>query len=295
MSRCIRVLVQTTTPARSDDWSVASLSLMADYLASLRDGDRWIEVVARNREAGADGADPLLLSIDRSGFDELWLFALDQGDGLTKAECQAIGRFRQRGGGILSTRDHQDMGASLCSLGGIGAAHYFHSRNPEPDPERQVSDDCDTPTISWPNYHSGSNGDYQVITEQAPRQPLLRRREGFGSISLFPAHPHEGAVGPPANDPNARVVAQGTSQVTGRPFNLVVAFDRSFDSNGNLLGRGVAESSFHHFADYNWDPRSGAPSFVTEPPGDGMRREPRAQADIRQYVRNLAFWLAPPP
>jgi hypothetical protein len=72
-----------------------------------------------------------------------------------------------------------------------------------------------------------------------------------------------------------------------------VAFESRTDGHGNRLGRGVAESSFHHFADYNWDTSRGAPSFVTEPDGQGMRNEPRALADIKRYVRNLAFWLAP--
>jgi hypothetical protein len=54
----------------------------------------------------------------------------------------------------------------------------------------------------------------------------------------------------------------------------------------------VAESTFHHFADFNWDPASGRPSFVTERPGNGLARSPEAQRSIRRYVRNLALWLA---
>jgi hypothetical protein len=73
-----------------------------------------------------------------------------------------------------------------------------------------------------------------------------------------------------------------------------VAFESHEDDHGNRLGRGVAESSFHHFADYNWDTSRGAPSFVTEPEGQGMRDDPRGVADIQRYARNLAFWLAPP-
>ena len=42
----------------------------------------------------------------------LWLFAIDT-TGLTVADCQGITRFRQRGGGIMATRDHQDLGISL--------------------------------------------------------------------------------------------------------------------------------------------------------------------------------------
>jgi hypothetical protein len=88
---------------------------------------------------------------------------------------------------------------------------------------------------------------------------------------------------------HARVIATGRSQVTGRRFNLAVAFEAH-----EGRGRAIAQSTFHHFADYNWDPRSGAPSFVDEPPGDAMVREPEALEDTRRYVRNLAMWLAGP-
>ena len=293
MDRTIRILVQTTTPGGRDDWSIDRLSLLTEHLASLREDGIRFDVTARNREVGRSGDDPLLASLDRSPFDELWLFALDTGDGLTAADCEGITRFRQRGGGILSTRDHQDMGSSLCTLGGVGDAHHFHDRNPEPDVERHQRDDVETPSISWPNYHSGHNGDFQTIVPVAPSHELLRRRDSSGLIERFPAHPHEGAVGVPAGDPSARVVARGTSLTTGRPFNLIVAFERSRGPGGGVLGRGVAESSFHHFADYNWDTSRGAPSFVTEPEGTGMKADPRALSDIKQYVRNLAFWLAP--
>jgi hypothetical protein len=284
--------VQTTIGFDPEDWSVERLSLMTDYLRSLRENDLSFEVTARNREASAGGDDPVLVALDRSRFDEVWLFALDVGHGLTARECAAITRFREDGGGVLATRDHQDMGSSLCTLGGIGAAHFFHSRSREPDPERQAVDDVETPTISWPNYHSGRNGDFQRISAVAPTHELMRRASGQ-AIELLPAHPHEGAVGVPAGEAGARVVAQGTSKTTGRAFNLVVAFERVHRPSGALLGRGVADSSFHHFADYNWDTSYGAPSFVTEPPGDGMQTEPRARPDVERYVRNLAVWLAP--
>jgi len=60
-------------------------------------------------------------------------------------------------------------------------------------------------------------------------------------------------------------------------------------------GRAVAHSSFHHFADYNWNPRSGCPSFVTDPEGDQVRVDANALDDIHAYVGNLARWLARDP
>jgi hypothetical protein len=39
--------------------------------------------------------------LDRSAYDELWLFAVDTGDGLHADELPGILRFRARGGGLL--------------------------------------------------------------------------------------------------------------------------------------------------------------------------------------------------
>ena len=295
MKRPIRILLQTTIPGVEDDWHIGRFSLLHQHLNSLKDqeGNSLCEVTARNREVDPAGDDEVLSRLDTTNFDELWLFAVDIGDGLTESDCRGITRFRQRGGGILATRDHQDLGSSLCSLGGVGRAHFFHTKHPEPDETRHTPDDLDNQDISWPNYHSGNNGDYQVITPVAPVHELLRNsHSASGIIEYFPAHPHEGAVGVPEDEDNARLVATGTSKVTHRPFNLLVAFDSGPDEHGNVLGRAVAESSFHHLVDYNWDTSMGCPSFLLEPPGHQIEEEPEKLADIKTYVRNVALWLA---
>jgi hypothetical protein len=244
MKTPIRVLLQTTIPFAEDDWHIGRFSLLRDELASRKDesGKPLFEVTTRDRESDAAGNDPVLSQLDAKDFDELWLFAIDTGDGLTKEDCQGITRFRQRGGGILTTRDHQDLGTSLCTLGGIGRAHFFHSKHPEPDPSRHVPDDPFTTSISWPNYHSGANGDYQTIKVEVPHEILRNESSPGGLLEFFPAHPHEGAVGVPEGEEHARVIATGRSQTTGRSFNLVVAFESSNDNHGNRLGRGIAGS-----------------------------------------------------
>jgi hypothetical protein len=156
---------------------------------------------------------------------------------------------------------------------------------------RHTPDDPYTTSISWPNYHSGANGDYQTIDVKFPHELMRNPGSPKGVIEFFPAHPHEGAVGVPEGEEHAQVIATGQSQVTNRPFNLVVAFESTPDCHGNTLGRGVAESSFHHLVDYNWDTDSGCPSFLTEPPGDGYKRNPQALEDIKTYVGNVARWL----
>ena len=294
MTEPIKILLQTTIPFKEDDWHIKRFSLLRDELAAQKDeqGASLYSVTTRDRELDSAGNDPVLSTLDQSHFKELWLFAIDTGDGLTVADCQGISRFRQRGGGILATRDHEDLGVSLCTLGGIGRAHFFHSTHPEPDVARHVPDDPYTKSISWPNYHSGANGDYQRIAVTSQHEVLRKLDSPTGFIQFFPAHPHEGAVGVPEGEQHARVIAAGKSQVTDRPFNLVVAFESAPDDHGNTLGRGLAESSFHHLVDYNWNTDMGCPSFLAEAPGDGYKRNPRALDDIKTYVRNAAAWLA---
>ncbi|HEY9502375.1 MAG TPA: hypothetical protein VIR01_12160 [Pyrinomonadaceae bacterium] len=292
MTKPGQILLQTTIPDVEDDWHVGRFSLLKEYLSSLKDeqGNNLFVVTARNRQTNVDGDDEVLSQLDTSQFDQLWIFAVDTGTGLTTQDCEGITRFRQRGGGILSMRDHQDLGSSLCTIGGIGRAHYFHTKQQEPDESRRARDDQATLQISWPNYHSGNNGDYQLIKAADPVHDLLRRPDGE-VIKYFPAHPHEGAVGVPEDDCHARVIATGESQATHHPFNLVVAFENAIDDHGNHLGRAIAESSFHHFVDYNWDISMGCPSFLIEAPGHQIENDPEKLSDIKTYVRNVAIWL----
>ena len=280
-----RLLLQCSIPFAADDWHVGRFSLLAEELS------RWADVTARNREPGASGDDPLLLHLGRNQFDEVWIFGVDGGRGLTSAECAALNRFHAEGGGLLTARDHGDMGLWLRTITRVGQAHFFHDPAcREPDPTRRCADDRETPGIAWPNYHSGRNGNVQEVEAIEPLHPLMRNGAGQGGrIAHFPAHPHEGAIGVPLEERGARAVARGRSLATGRQFALVVAFDRRAD----FPARSIAESSFHHFADYNWDTSRGAPSFVTEPEGDAIRRDPPLLDDIRAYVKNCVAWLAP--
>jgi hypothetical protein len=174
MASPIRILLQTTIPPIADDWNIGRFSMLRDTLAGLVDSDGTPLCVVTARDRAPPGAlDPILSTIDGMEFDELWLFAVDTGEGLDPKDCGAISRFRRQGGGLLVTRDHMDLGSSVCNLGGVGKAHFFHSTNPEPDESRRVIDDRETSYILWPNYHSGANGDFQSITAIGAPHPLL--------------------------------------------------------------------------------------------------------------------------
>ncbi|MET4426749.1 hypothetical protein [Mycolicibacterium sp. 624] len=277
-----KILLQSTIHKSPEDWDISRFALLADELRS-----RGHDVTARNRE-DAD-QDPILIRIDELDFDQLWLMAVDGGDGLTAAEADAIMRFRESGGGVLTARDHQDLGSCLVRLGSLGMVNQFHDESVDP---ATMCDDQDTPEISWPNYHSGANGDYQPVLISGSAHPLLRTtRTPSGRIEWFPAHPHEGLVSP--DGPFATALAQGRSTTTGRHFNLAVLLEGETGSDGRPMGRALAASTFHHFADYNWDLRSGAPSFVTEPPGTQIQDDPIHLDVFKDYVGNIADWLHP--
>lgn len=270
----MRVLLQTTIPTTIDDWSIARFSMLQRVLA-----ESGHDVTARDKNGS-------LANIDQEPFDQIWLLGVDAGDGLDEADCEGLTRFRKSGRGMFLTRDHQDIGSSICDIGGIGAMQHFHSRNLDPDESRHARDDRQATNIDWPNYHSGQNGQYQKIRVCGDVHPLLRRADG-SPIEWLPAHPHEGSVGVPPDTPHARVIAAGRSLATDREFNLIVAVE-----GDAAYGRGIAESSFHHLCDYNWDTRAGAPSFVTDPPDDEVLRDPARLADVKTYVANAARWLA---
>jgi hypothetical protein len=279
MNKPINILLQTTIEPTENDWHIGRFSMLRDYLASLRtsDGDPLFQVTARDRDP-IGAPDSVLSALDRSDYDELWLFAVDVGNGLEDEDRAGILRFRARGGGVMITRDHMDLGCSICDLGVIGAAHVFHTHNM--GPTTPPPDDRGTPQIQWPNFHSGANGATQRVEAVQPVHPIMR------DVTFLPAHPHEGAVIAPAAAPHARVIATGRSLASGQRFNISVAFERT-----ETDGRALAESTFHHFADYNWDPRRGCPDFVSETPVYDLPDSP-AMASVHSYVRNVALWLA---
>ena len=283
-----RILVKTTIGPVADDWHVGRFSLLTEHLRSLKDSSGGVlyDVVARDRNENPKGDDTDLLQLANGAYDQLWLIGTDVTGALTSADVENLAQFRRRGGGILLTRDHQDLGACLTRLGALGTTQYFQTANPDPDESHRSCDDVETPSISWPNYHSGANGDLQTIDAIHPVHALMRNASGT-AIRRLPAHPHEGSVGvPTALRHIARVVAQGRSLTTGVAFNLCVAVEEPD------MGRAVSDSSFHHFCDYNWNPRMGCPSFVNEPAGEEALSSPDALDDGHRYVENIAAWLA---
>jgi hypothetical protein len=289
MNKPIKILLQTTIETTANDWHIGRFSLLRDFLTGLTgaDGEPLFDVTARDR-ASVGAGDPVLSTLAASDYDEVWLFAVDTGDGLHADDRAGLSAFHRRGGGLMVTRDHMDLGCSICELDIIGATHLFHSHNRAAGSPLRAPDDRGTPQILWPNFHSGANGDAQRIAVAGAVHPVLRDPDSDdGVLHYLPAHPHEGAVDAPTGAELARVIATGVSKATGDVFNLAVAIEPSA-----AHGPALAQSTFHHFADYNWNPAFGCPDFVSEAPGSSLATTPHAMRSVHRYVSNVALWLA---
>ncbi|MEM8500512.1 MAG: hypothetical protein AAF542_21025 [Pseudomonadota bacterium] len=284
-----KVLLKTTVEETNNDWCVHRFQLLKDELEKA-----GFSVDCRNRINEENGNDKDFMSLPNSSYSQMWLFAIEANHGgLTKTDTVNIDVFRRNGKGLMLTRDHMDVGSTLVGIPEVGPAHHFHSVNPEIDRDRRRRDDTYSMHLDWPNYHSGLNGSCQQIVVTNREHPLLKRDNK--SIRYFPAHPHEGAVSiPQGTEDFASVIAKGRSALSGVEFNLIIAFESHLvgDDPTQQYGRTAMHSSFHHFADYNWDTSTGCPSFVSDPEGSGMSESTEAQQDIRIYCRNLAHWLS---
>ena len=150
MSKPINILLQTTIEPTDNDWHIGRFSMLRDFLSSLKaaDGSPQFNVTARDRDK-VGAPDAVLSTLDRSPYDELWLFAVDTGEGLMPEDCEGISRFHKGGGGLMLARDHMDLGSSVCTLAGVGAAHHFHSKNREADPSRWRPGQSSAGALRW--------------------------------------------------------------------------------------------------------------------------------------------------
>ncbi len=296
MARPSRILLQTTIPQVEDDWHIGRFSLLRDYLSGLRgeQGAPLFEVVARNREQ-PNGPDPVLSSLDSSDFDELWLFAVDTGNGLDPADCAAIGRFRKRGGGLMITRDHMDLGSSVLLARWRRRGALFSHEAPrsgrKPAAASTMSRRADA--ILWPNYHSGANGDFQDIRHRraAPSRAVTAERVGrdppFRRSSTMKARwARPRMIRPRGSSPPAKATS------TGRTFNLAVAFE-ALRSRRRAGDRRIHLPSFRRLQLGSLD---GLPELRQRSAGRWPRPcagSPARHRDLRQTTSPIGWLVGP--
>ncbi|HEV3152953.1 MAG TPA: hypothetical protein VGZ02_04050 [Candidatus Baltobacteraceae bacterium] len=253
----MKILIQTTTSRFDGDWHAATFSTLAKVLQN--DGHT---VVSRDREPGEDGSDPVLSSLAESDFGQLWLMAADRGNALSPKDVRAILRFRERGGGVLTAREHENYGTSILNLGTLGAVNHFKNFNPE----RGVRG----------RRRSRPQRDYRRIVALEPVHEVLRSANSpTGLVEFFPDHPNEGALSVPGHVPYARAIAASQGGPDGRTVNLAIAIENEPAAGGRPCGRAIAISSIHQFTDPVW----------------ALIEESGHLEAYKDYARNIARWL----
>ena len=165
----IKVLLQTTIPTTADDWIYRAFqsarTILARAAAPRRAPVRGDD--ARPRKSWRTRSRALHARSER--FDEMWLFAVDVGDGLTAAGLRGDFAFSEAGPRPAGHAGSHGFGILDLRFGEASARRItFIAATSTPMPARRAPDDSITTSISWPNFHSGANGDYQEIRAIAP-------------------------------------------------------------------------------------------------------------------------------
>ena len=98
------IKLRTTIVTTREDWSVARIELLGDFLREHKDGvgAALFAVAAGDREP-LESADPFLSILHRAEFDAMWSAAIDTGADLRPEECETISQVRRSDRGVLVT------------------------------------------------------------------------------------------------------------------------------------------------------------------------------------------------
>jgi hypothetical protein len=284
------------------------------------------EITTAHRDRNNTGAtlqgprlltDPDLNKLEN--FDVIWFFGFngDLDSGLSPAELELLDAFMKppKCGGVLVTGDHADLGKSIA--GQIKRAGQMR-RYPAPGdqgPGRNTTlEEGPDPNCI---FEAGDESDDRPQTIRYERFPVLSL-PGLnlyrphpvlcgpeGPIDVLPDHLHEGeAIVPTSEKLGAEWPTRGDGHQE-RPFVIAwgktkepEAGDREFgvvsayDGHTVDVGRIVADSSWHHWFDFNITGIPEGPPYYA-----GFDATPAGQAALKKidaYFLNCGVWLAPP-
>lgn len=250
---------------------------------------RSMRVEVRSRVAGVTITGPLL-----ADYDEVWFFLRSlAGPPLAAEESEALRVWMDAGNGVLVTGDHtESFAGEWLGLGApvgraIPRAGKLRGWGKGPGTERVDSlDSVEIDGPAGPLDERQRDGAPQrlilPVLADSRRHPIFHGR-GARLLDRLPDHMHEGAVRIAAADwagePSPVVIARGVDHWRAQCFDLMVAWDGHV-SPGGAKGRILADSSWHHYVDFNL-------ATIAEAGGEAWDK-------IQELYCNQAVWLAPP-
>jgi len=250
-------------------------------------------------------------SVNLNDFDQIWLFGINSGGGITTSEKNAIATYMNGGGGLFATGDHGSLGNAMC--GDIIRVKDMRHWNDTPNSLNDTNEvsmtgrrrnDTNAP---HPGNASATTFDHQ--SDNVPQRigvkkfgagflphPLLSISTSIrpsGIIDIMPDHPHEGecarettftvnSVAIPTQIISTSFVPGGNTS-GGKDSTDPHCFPSIsvWDGRAANVGRIVSDSTWHHFVNINLN-------------GSGSAQGGLSTSDfnvVRQYYMNIATWM----
>ena len=253
-------------------------------------------------------------------FDEIWFFGFKREPDLTKKEEALLDQFmgRDRRGGVLVTGDHENRGRSIAGqITRAGKMRQYPAPGSEPPGwNTTLEEGPDENEVFDANDQHDDRAQKIRLTHFPLWTPLGFRRcfrphpvmcGPNGLIDVFPDHEHEGEAVTPKKPSAAEwpkvnghrelpvVIAWGKiKDPCADKFGQEIGLVSAYDGHQVNVGRIVADSSWHHWFDFNL---LGLPHRHPPDPYAGFDATPEGRAILSKldgYFLNCATWLAPP-
>jgi len=282
------------------------------------------QITLGHRSASTLSSNPLVVtqinnfnfqtSVTLNDFDQVWLFGINPGAGLSASELPIVETYMNDGGGVFATGDHGFLGSALCgNIQRVKDMRYWSDTPSSVDDTNEVGmsgkrrNDTNRPRAGDATSLHFDNQSDNIPQTIAVRtfgggmpHPLLSISTSVrpsGIIDIMPDHPHEGECKPetsftvngvtvPTQVISTSFVLGGstTSGGVGKALTDPHCFPSIAVWDGRLanVGRIVVDSTWHHFVNINLN-------------GVGSIQSGLTTADfsvIRQYYMNVALWMS---
>ena len=254
-------------------------------------------------------------SVTLNNFDQVWLFGIESGGGITTNEINKIDSYMNGGGGLFCTGDHGSLGKTMCgAIPRVKDMRIWDNTNASND-INEVSmngarrNDTNRPSVGQSVAISFNNQSDNIPQNIAVRtfgsglpHPLLSistSKRASGIIDIMPDHPHEGectqekifTVTNPITGATQTISSQiiatsfvlGGNVSGGKAATVPHCFPSISVFDGRLanIGRIAIDSTWHHFVNVN---------LVASGAGVGLSN---ADFDaVQQYYMNIATWIS---
>ncbi|WP_396152166.1 hypothetical protein [Flavobacterium sp.] len=263
-------------------------------------------------------------SVTLNTFDQVWLFGINSGSGLSATELPIMENYMNGGGGVFATGDHGSLGSALCGNIPRVKDMRFWTDLPSDITDQNAAmrgafrNDTNRPSSGSTSMFFDNQSDSipQVI---APRifsgglpHPLLSISPSIrpsAIIDVMPDHPHEGECKP------ERTFSVNGVAVTSQNIATSFVLSGSTINNGNggktptiahsfpsigvwdgrlaNVGRIVVDSTWHHFVNINLNGEGSQGSGFSNDDLAGRQTGLNANdyTAIKQYFMNIATWM----